>query len=57
MSYITVIQQEYDKITKKGEVTRIAQITINNMCDFTGKTIIGNCDSYTSDIKHYFHSI
>ncbi len=33
--YYGVIQQEYDKLTKKEEVTRIAQIAINNLCDFT----------------------
>jgi hypothetical protein len=36
-----VIQQKYDKITKKEDVTRKAQITINNLCDFTKKTIMG----------------
>jgi hypothetical protein len=30
LGYDCNIQQEYDKITKKEEVTRVAQITINN---------------------------
>ena len=46
-----VILQEYAKITKKEEVTRIAQITINNLCDYTRKVIISNYEQYTGDIN------
>jgi hypothetical protein len=35
MGHDSDIQQEYDKIIRKEDVTRIAQITINNPCDFT----------------------
>jgi hypothetical protein len=37
IGYNMVIQQEYDKITSREEVTRVAQITINNLCDHTRK--------------------
>jgi hypothetical protein len=47
ISYSSFIQQEYDKITKKEEVTKIAQLTINNLSDFTRKTIICICVGYT----------
>jgi hypothetical protein len=33
MGYKNVIQHEYYTITKKEEVTKIAQITINNLCN------------------------
>ncbi len=51
MGYKCDIQQEYDKITKKEEVTRVAQITINNLCDYTRSTITNNLDKYTNDIN------
>jgi hypothetical protein len=44
------IQQEYDKITKKEEVTRVAQITINSLCDYTS-TKVNNPDKYTGDVN------
>ena len=51
MGYNCDIQQEYDKITKKEEVTRVAQITINNLCDYTRRTISNNLDKYTGDVN------
>ena len=51
LGYSDVIQQEYAKITKIEEVTKIAQITINNLCDYTRKIIIGNSDKYSGDIR------
>ena len=49
MGYNSDIQQEYAKITNKEEVTRVAQITINNLCDFTRRSIIRNCENYKGD--------
>jgi hypothetical protein len=51
IGYTCVIQQEYDKITKKEEVTRIAQITINSLCDYTRSTLVNNLDKYTGDVN------
>jgi hypothetical protein len=51
IGYNCDIQQEYDKITKKEEVTRIAQLTINNLCDYTRGTIVNNLDKYTIDVN------
>jgi hypothetical protein len=45
------IQQEYDKLTKKEEVTRIAQITINCLCDYTRNTKVSSLDKYTGDVN------
>ena len=45
------IQQEYDKITKLEEVTRVAQITINSLCDYTRCTIVNNLDKYIGDVN------
>jgi hypothetical protein len=45
------IQQEYDKITKLEEVTRVAQITINSLCDYTRSKILNNMDKYTDDVN------
>jgi hypothetical protein len=45
------IQQEYDKITKIEEVTRVAQITINSLCDYTRSTIVNNLDKFTGDVN------
>ena len=47
----TIIQQKYEKITEKEEVTGTVESTIDNLCDFTRKLIIGNRDSYTGDIN------
>jgi hypothetical protein len=47
MSCNSVLQQEYDQINKKEEVTRIAKISINKICDFTRETIGSNFDNYT----------
>ena len=33
------IEQEYARITDTKEITRIAQQTINNLCDYTRKNI------------------
>jgi hypothetical protein len=33
----SVVQQECDRITTREEVTKIAQITINNLFDFSRK--------------------
>ena len=33
------IEQEYARITDKEEITRTAQQTINNMCDYMRKNI------------------
>jgi hypothetical protein len=44
-----IIQQAYDKITKKEEVTRIAQVTTNILCDFMRQSIVESCDNYTVD--------
>jgi hypothetical protein len=49
IGYNSVIKRVYDKITKKEEITRIAQININNLCDLARKTVIGNWDNYTED--------
>ena len=43
------IEKEYDNITNKEEITRIAQITINNLCDHTRKTIMENIQEATND--------
>jgi hypothetical protein len=51
LGYNSEIQQEYDKIMKKEEVTRIAQIAINNLCDFTRSSITNNLDKYINDIN------
>jgi hypothetical protein len=51
MGYKCDIQQEYDKITKIEEVTRIAQITINSICDYTRSTIVSNLDKYMRDVN------
>jgi hypothetical protein len=51
IGYICDIQQEYDKITNKEEVTRIAQVTINSLCDYTRNTIVNNLDPYTGDLN------
>ena len=48
---MSVTQQEYCRITNEEEVTRIAQITINNLCDFTRKSIISDLDNFRKDIK------
>jgi hypothetical protein len=45
------IQQEYDKITKQEEVTRVAQITINILCDYTRSTILNNLYIYSRDVN------
>jgi hypothetical protein len=39
------------RITNKQEVTRISQITINNVCDFIRKSIIGDLDKFRGNIK------
>ncbi len=51
IGYDCDIQQEYDKITKKEEVTRVAQITINNLCDYTRNTIVYNLDKYMGEVN------
>ena len=51
IGFMSVLQQEYGRITNKEEVTRIAQITINNLCDFTRKSIISDLDNFRKDIK------
>jgi hypothetical protein len=48
IGYNSDIQQEYDKITKKEEVTRVPQITINNLCDYTRSKIV---NKYTGDVN------
>jgi hypothetical protein len=35
IGYISDILQEDDKITKREEIMKVAQITINSLCDFT----------------------
>jgi hypothetical protein len=37
------------KKTKREEITRISQITINNLCDYTRKTIINKSDNLIRD--------
>jgi hypothetical protein len=49
LGYNCDIQQEYDKITKNEEVTKVAQITINSLCDFTRSSIVDNLKKYTGD--------
>jgi hypothetical protein len=51
IGFTSVLQQEYGRITNKEEETTIAQITINNLCDFTRKSIISGLDKYTGDIN------
>ena len=51
LGYSCDIQQEYEKVTKLEEVTRVAQITINNLCDYTRNTIIDSVDKYIGDIN------
>ncbi len=51
IGYNSNIQQEYDKITEKEEVMRVAQITINNLCDFIRGTIAGNLEKYMGDVN------
>jgi hypothetical protein len=47
IDFSSVIQQEYGTITNKEEVTIIAQMTINNIRDFTRKSRISDLDKYT----------
>jgi hypothetical protein len=49
---MSVKQQEYGRITNEEEVTRIAQVTIDNICDFTRKSI-SDLEKYTG----YIHAI
>jgi hypothetical protein len=49
--YHSSILQKYDKIIKKVEITKIAQITINNICDFTRSTIVNILDKYIGDVN------
>jgi hypothetical protein len=49
----SVIQQEYGRITNKEEVSRIAQININNLYDFKRKSLINNLDKHTGDTRLY----
>jgi hypothetical protein len=51
IGYNCDIQQECDKITKLEEVTGLAQLTINSLCDYTRSTIISNLDKYMGDIN------
>ena len=51
IGYDCDIQQEYDKITKKEEVTKVAQTTINSICDYTRATIVNNLDKYIGDVN------
>ena len=39
IGYNSVIRQEYARFTKHEEVTRVAQITLNNLCDYTSRKI------------------
>jgi hypothetical protein len=51
IGYSCDIQQEYDKITKREEVMRIAQITINSLCDYTRSAVVDNLDKYRGDVN------
>jgi hypothetical protein len=51
IGFMSVIQQEYGRKTNKEEVTRIAHITINNLCNFTRKSIKSNLDNFRKDIN------
>jgi hypothetical protein len=44
IGYNCDIQQEYGKITKKEEVTRVAQLTIKSLCVYTRSTVVNNLD-------------
>ena len=44
-------KNQFDKITKKEEITRVAQVTINNLCDYTRSTVVNDLDKYTGDVN------
>ena len=50
LGYNSCIVKEYDKITNKKEIARIAQITIDSLCDHTRKTIMENIEEATNDV-------
>ena len=49
LGYTGVIEQEYDKITRREEVTRNAQTTINSLCDYAREVITGSMEEFTGD--------
>ena len=50
LGYKDVVQQEYHSITKKEGVTRSAQITINDICDYTRESIKMDLERYVNNI-------
>ena len=50
LGFRNVVQQEYHRITKKEQVTRMAQITINNICDYTRKSILSDPEKHSGNI-------
>jgi hypothetical protein len=51
LGYVGNIRTEYDKITKREEVTKIAQLTINNLCDHMRTIITENGNEAGKDDK------
>jgi exonuclease III len=51
LGYTGNITQEYEKITKKEEITKTAQQTINILCDYMRSTIIENRNEAGNDCK------
>ena len=45
------IWKEYSRITSKEEICRVAQITINNLCDYARKKIIENISENEMDMR------
>ena len=50
LGYKDAVQQEYHSITKKEGVTRSAQITINDICDYTRESIKMDLERYVNNI-------
>ena len=55
LGYDNKIELEYSRITSKEEITRIAQITINDMCDKTRELISQNIEEATVDDMSIAH--
>ena len=55
LDYTSCVKKEYDKITNREEITRIAQITINSQCDHTRKTIMENIEEAAIDARTLEH--
>jgi hypothetical protein len=56
LGYEGYIRAEYDKITKKEEITKIAQLTINNLCDYM-RTLITEKENEAGEDNKIVHTI